>query len=118
MSYHLHHSAYGSRGCDHSSCLDDDDDVQHNYFEWPSERRAREAEEAEAAKRRVLPPFVPLASIDPPKRRETPSFGDVMSSLGTMIVGGVLLLLAMGIPGYLLFSVIFGGGCSMQGGTC
>jgi hypothetical protein len=96
MSYHLHHSPYGSRGCDHSSCLDYDDDYNSTPYKKPE----------------------PRPKPVPPKRRETPSFGDVMSSLGTMIVGGVLILLAMGIPGYLLFSVIFGGGCSMQGGTC
>jgi hypothetical protein len=60
----------------------------------------------------------PLSSIDSPQRREMPSLDSIIGGLGTVIVGGVLLLLAMGIPGYLLFSVIFGGGCSMQGGTC
>jgi hypothetical protein len=112
----------------------DDDDVQHKPFEWPSEKREREAEEAAAATLAAYPPYVPLEPKKPRtwpwSRWRRPTVSEVV---WLIVASPVYLLLGIGVAavagavlwgfGYMvwiLFSVMFlgAGGCSMQGGTC
>jgi len=41
----------------------------------------------------------------------------ILSNIGIAILGTILMI-PLGFVLYLLFSVMFGGGCSQAGGTC
>jgi hypothetical protein len=118
MSYHLHHSPYGSRGCDHSSCLDYDDDYNSTPYQKPEPRpkpvppsrweirreRWQQRERMTTVQKIMLVIYSPFY---------------LLVLVGIAAVAGSVLV-GLGWALWIFVQVVFGGagGCSMQGGTC